>query len=79
MTFSIMTLLSMKGLYVTLSITDTEDNNALHYTVCRYAECRYAECRFAECCYAVCRYAECCGALVLTRPAAFDNANIIYS
>jgi hypothetical protein len=31
--------LSIKVLYLTLSINDTEHNNALHYAECRYAEC----------------------------------------
>ncbi len=34
---------------MTLSITDTRDNNSLPHAECRYAECRYAECRCAEC------------------------------
>jgi hypothetical protein len=34
-------ILSLKGLYVTLSITDTHHYNALlHYTMRLYAECR---------------------------------------
>jgi hypothetical protein len=43
-TFSMM-ILSIKGLYVTLSInntksiTDTQLNNALHFDECHYAEC----------------------------------------
>ncbi len=44
---------------MTLSITDTQDNNSLPHAECRYAECRYAECRYAECHYTECRYAEC--------------------
>jgi hypothetical protein len=43
MTFSIMTP-SIKGLYVTLIITDTQRSNDLHYAECHYDECRYAEC-----------------------------------
>jgi hypothetical protein len=31
--------LSIKGLYVTLSINDTQHNNVLPYAECRYAEC----------------------------------------
>jgi hypothetical protein len=64
--------LSIKGLYVTLSIKYTEHYNALHFAaecyvlfiviLCHYAECRYAECRYAECRYAECRYADCRGA-----------------
>jgi hypothetical protein len=38
MSFGIMTL-SVKGLYLTLSINDIEHNNALHYAECHYAEC----------------------------------------
>jgi hypothetical protein len=37
MTFSI--TLSIRGLYVTLSITYIQHNNALHYAECSYAEC----------------------------------------
>ncbi len=49
---------------VTLSISDTQHNNALPCAECRYTECHilfaillsvYAECRYAECCYAECR------------------------
>jgi hypothetical protein len=56
---------------MTLSITGTYHNNAMHYSGCRllifvffssYDECRYAECRYAECRYAECRNAECRGA-----------------
>jgi hypothetical protein len=70
MTFSIMTL-SIKGLYVTISINDTQHINSLQYAVCHYAECRvlfvvmlcrFAECRYTECRYAECRYTECRGA-----------------
>ncbi len=32
--------LSIESLYVTLSINDTEFNNFLQYSECRYAECR---------------------------------------
>jgi hypothetical protein len=45
--------LSIKGLCVTLSISDTQHSNALSlrrvYFIHNYAECHYAECRFAEC------------------------------
>ncbi len=40
---------------MTLSINDTQRNNALHYAECHYAECRYTECHYAECRYAECR------------------------
>jgi hypothetical protein len=46
------TTLSIKGLYVTLSINDTEHNTALRYTlhfIYWYAECHYAKYRYAEC------------------------------
>ncbi len=46
---------------MTLSIIDTQHNNALQYTECHYAECRFAECRYAKL-----RYAECRGAIWLT-------------
>ncbi len=49
MTFSIETL-SIMGLFVTLSVNDTEF---------LYAECHFAECHYAECHYAECHYAEC--------------------
>jgi hypothetical protein len=57
----------MKDLYVTLSISDTQQNNIL--PLCRvsrfiyycaefcYAQCRYAKCRYAECRYAAYRCA----------------------
>ncbi len=55
---------------MTLSINDTQHNNALYH----YAECHYAECRilfivmlkrhYAESCYAEFHYTECRGALV---------------
>jgi hypothetical protein len=42
-TLSIMTIgittLSIKGLFMTLSINDTRRNHALHYAEYRYAEC----------------------------------------
>ncbi len=41
MTFCIM-VLSKPCLYVTLSITTTQINNALHYADCRHAECHGA-------------------------------------
>ncbi len=48
---------SIKGLFVTLSIHDTQHYNALLLCqVSRFISC-YAECHFAEC-----HYAECCGA-----------------
>jgi hypothetical protein len=33
---------------MTLSITDTQNNNAGHSADCCYAECRYAECHGAR-------------------------------
>ncbi len=45
--------LSIKGLFVTLSIHDTEHYKALllvSHFVCCYAECHFAECHYAECC-----------------------------
>ncbi len=44
-TLSIMTL-SIKGLYATLSINDSEHNNALQYAECHYGECRGAIYRY---------------------------------
>jgi hypothetical protein len=70
MTFSIITL-SIKGLYVALSINNTQHTNPLQYADSHYAECRVlfvvmlcrsAACHFAECRYAECRYTECRGA-----------------
>jgi len=58
---------------MTLSISVSQQDNALplcrvsrfiyyyaecHYAELRYAECLYAECRYAECLYTECRYAE---------------------
>ncbi len=67
-TLSIMTL-SVRGLYVTLSISDSQHKwhstlQLWHYAECHYAECRVlfiimAECHCAECHYAECHYAEC--------------------
>jgi hypothetical protein len=52
---------------MTLSIIDTQHNNAMNYAECHHAECRIyyccAECHHAECRYAECHYAECSGAL----------------
>jgi hypothetical protein len=59
---------------MTVSITDTQHNNVLHYSDCYHAEghifschadchlpeCHYAEYHLAECRYAECHYAECC-------------------
>jgi hypothetical protein len=67
---------SIKGLFVTLSINDTQHNNNLYrvplcsvscfiycLVECHYAKCRYAECHYAECHYAYCHYVECRGAI----------------
>jgi hypothetical protein len=52
---------------VTLSINDTQHNNALPLCwVSQFINC-YAECRYAECCYSECRYAECHDAKVICR------------
>ncbi len=76
-TFSKTTLriftLTIKGLFVTLSINGTQHYNTLYwvqlcrvlrfiycYTECRYAECHFAECHFADCHFVDHRYAECC-------------------
>jgi hypothetical protein len=57
------TTLSIKGLFVTLSMKDTQrkrhldNNNAIVLSVAFiycYAECRYAECHHAKCRYSVC-------------------------
>jgi hypothetical protein len=58
--------LSIKALNVTvtLSITDTYHNNALHYPECRYAERRISYC-YAECHYAEFRCADCRGAILV--------------
>ncbi len=52
---------------MTLSITDTQHNNAMHYAECHHAERQiiycYTKCHYAECRYAEYHYAECCGAL----------------
>jgi hypothetical protein len=57
-------ILSIKGLYATLSITDTQHNNSLHYAECHDDECHilfiFIYCRYAEC-----PYAECHGALTI--------------
>jgi hypothetical protein len=52
------TTLSIKGLYVTLSVSDSQHNNALpifwvsrfiyYYAECHYTKCHYAACRRAE-------------------------------
>ncbi len=41
--------LSIKGLNVAISITDTQRYNALHNAEYLYAECLYAECHYGEC------------------------------
>ncbi len=42
--------LSIRRLYVILSISDTQHNNpVIMLSVAFYGECRYAECRYAEC------------------------------
>jgi hypothetical protein len=61
---------------VTLSISDTEHNNALHVLIaimlgdavfCNaeylHAECYYNNCHYAECYYAECHYPECRSAI----------------
>ncbi len=65
--------LSIKGLYVTLSISDTYLVTFSITMICHYVERHYAECRIlfmimlnvtnAKCRNAECRYAECRGAL----------------
>ncbi len=52
---------------MTVSINDTQRNNALllccvSHFIYYFAECHYAECHYAECRNAECRYAECRGA-----------------
>ncbi len=54
--------LNIKGLYVTLSISDSVRNNALHYAECHYTECCIWFICYTECSYAECRYTECRGA-----------------
>jgi hypothetical protein len=55
MTVSIMTLRKkVLNVTVTLSITDTHHNNALHYAERRISYCN-AECHYAEFCCADCR------------------------
>jgi len=54
---------NIMGLFVILSINDTQHNSIeSHYAECCgfycYAESRYSECRYAECRYDKCRYAE---------------------
>jgi hypothetical protein len=55
--------ISMQGLYVTLSISDTQYERLCHYAVLRfiyyYIECLYVECLHANCHYAECHYANC--------------------
>ncbi len=61
------TILSLKGFYVTLCISDTQNkwhsatmiNHYAEYFICDYDECHYAECHYAEYHYAECHYAEC--------------------
>jgi hypothetical protein len=52
MSFSITTL-GIMGLFVTLSINDTQLSSIeCHYSECHVfcnAECHYAECRYVEC------------------------------
>jgi hypothetical protein len=76
MTFSITPLskmtLSLKGLYLTPSISDAELYQCLtlsvmfyllfaefRYVVCRYDDFRYAVYHYANCHYAECHYAYC--------------------
>jgi hypothetical protein len=47
---------------MTLIVTDTQHNNALHYVERRYAVCRFFIYYYDECHYAECRHAECLGA-----------------
>ncbi len=46
---------------MTLSVTDTQHNNALHYAECKSTDFRvlFIDCRYAECHYAKCRCATC--------------------
>jgi hypothetical protein len=55
------TSLSIRGLYVTVSINDTQHSITMLclFDECHHAECHYAECYYAECYYAECYYAEC--------------------
>jgi hypothetical protein len=55
---------------MTLSINDTQHNNALPCAVCRYAEWHYAESFYAHCCYAECHGTTVVVAAVLTLIAA---------
>ncbi len=55
------TTLSIKDLYVTLSINKTQHKTTACFIYC-YAECHYADCHYAEC-----RHTECRGAEKLTR------------
>jgi hypothetical protein len=54
MTFSTTTL-SIKGLFGTITLSNTQHDETqhisieYHYGERHYAECRYAECRYAEC------------------------------
>ncbi len=58
-TTCIMTL-SIEGLFVTLSINDTDRATLCHYAECRCAVCHYPVCHCAECHYPECHCAECC-------------------
>jgi hypothetical protein len=53
--------LSIKGLYVTLSINDTQRKKQCHYAECRYAEYHVLANYYAECHYNEWHYAECRG------------------
>ncbi len=62
MTLSIMTL-SVKGLFATYCLNDTQHNNTAillishfiyceaeyHYPMCRHADCRNGECHYPQC------------------------------
>jgi len=76
MKFSLTTL-SIKGLYVTSSISETQNGSALKlcwvsscwvlHFIHFYSECHFDEYHYAECRSAECHYAECRGAFQLTR------------
>jgi hypothetical protein len=57
MTISITTI-SIKSLYVTLSIIYTQQKRQSALEQCHYADCHHADCRYADCRYADCHYAE---------------------
>ncbi len=66
MTLSI-TRLSIKSLYVTISTSDTQHDNAVPLCwvslfISCYAKSHLVDCCYADCCYAECRDAKCYGA-----------------